>query len=705
MKEFLQLWHSWEGARMFFDMIRRNSKRNRTENSIFFGSLVAAVVLFYLILSLESQNVMQFLYTMESDAVDRLLSLVPVLYAFSLFLIFFLVYFAGKYQLECRSREFGIYLMLGMKRRRLFGILMAEDMWNSILALLVGLPLSVFLSEMTSLITSRLAGLGILGHQPSFSMKAALWTAAGFFGVKILAFLFLSRKIAGQEISSLMEEGQEEKQDVQSSRYPTLRFLAGLLLLLAAYGTAIAGLAWANILTMALTVAIGTGGTFLLFSGLGKGLESFLNKRCQKGLSTFTYRQLQEHVFLKHRSMAVASLLILLALVCFAYGIAVGWVSKGDEGHVVDFTFRGEEEHIQRELASPELNGMLTGLSGVRVSMLYTEGDTQDSERKAHTFGTAQLAEAVGRLKDTEEKQKLINNLQYFTSPYVISLSGYNAIQKMAGKDTIDLKDDETALYTDADYSDDRYKEAVEDVCRMDTYLSIDGEQYKVSDTLYTDNFVADRLITIDLGLIVTDTVFDRLFAGEQTSVYWNASVQKELVEERGLLQAVMQVNSLLKKTDLEYETYLQGLGRQMFYNVASAYVSLYLAVIFLMIANTVISVQYLMQQKKSGRRYRMLMMLGSDSKAVCRSSDTQIRWYFALTVGTAAISSVFGIGSLFGGILPSGLESRAGQLFWTALLMAGLLGIVEYVYITIVMRAGRRHILEMVHPPKERTD
>ena len=126
---------------MFFDMIRRNSKRNRTENSIFFGSLVAAVVLFYLILSLESQNVMQFLYTMESDAVNRLLSLVPVLYAFSLFLIFFLVYFAGKYQLERRSREFGIYLMLGMKRRRLFGILMAEDMWNSILALLAGLPL------------------------------------------------------------------------------------------------------------------------------------------------------------------------------------------------------------------------------------------------------------------------------------------------------------------------------------------------------------------------------------------------------------------------------------------------------------------------------------------------------------------------------------------------------------------------------------
>ena len=114
---------------------------------MFFGSLTAAVVLFYMILSLENQDVMQFLHTMESDAVDRLLGLVSVLYGFSLFLIFFLVYFAGKYQMERRSHEFGLYLMLGMKRSRLFGILMAEDMWNSVLALLAGLPLSVFLRD------------------------------------------------------------------------------------------------------------------------------------------------------------------------------------------------------------------------------------------------------------------------------------------------------------------------------------------------------------------------------------------------------------------------------------------------------------------------------------------------------------------------------------------------------------------------------
>jgi len=689
---------------MFFNMVGRNSRRDRKENGMFFGSLTAAVVLFYMILSLENQDVMQFLHTMESDAVDRLLGLVSVLYGFSLFLIFFLVYFAGKYQMERRSHEFGLYLMLGMKRSRLFGILMAEDMWNSVLALLAGLPLSVFLSEMISLITSRLVGLGIIGHRSSFSVTAVLWTAAGFFGVKFLAFLILSGKIARQEISVLMEEGQEEKQREEQGSSPVLRFAAGLLLLAAAYGTALSGTAWRDVRTMTVTVIVGTAGTFLLFSGLGKRLEAvMLRKKQKKGLYTFTCRQLQENVFLKHRSMAVSSLLILMALVCFSYGIAMGRAAGREEGHAADFTFTGGEADIRRELAAPELKEMLGGLSEVKAGLLFTEEEPEGTGHRQHTFGMEQLLEAADKLKDSEEKETFKDNLRYFTSPYVISLSGYNEILKMAGKAPIRLSDNETAFYTDADYSDGAYKKVVDEVCRMRPVVTIDGEDHKVTGTLCTENLVADRLITISLGLILPDKVFDRLFAGEEVNVYWNTYVQRELVEEKGLLQAVMQVNSLLKKTDLEYESYLQGIGRQMFYNVASTYVSLYLAAIFLIIGNTVIGVQFLMQQKKCGKRYRMLIMLGSDSGAVCRSLDTQIRWYFALTVLTAVISSIFGIGSLFKGILPTALEGRAGVLFWTALLAAGLLCIVEYVYITIVMRAGRRHILEMVRPAKER--
>ena len=53
---------------MFFKLIRKNSKRSRKENGLFFSSLVISIVAFYIILSLSSQDVMVFLKKMESDA-------------------------------------------------------------------------------------------------------------------------------------------------------------------------------------------------------------------------------------------------------------------------------------------------------------------------------------------------------------------------------------------------------------------------------------------------------------------------------------------------------------------------------------------------------------------------------------------------------------------------------------------------------------
>lgn len=103
---------------MFFDLVRRNSRRSRKENGLFFLSLLISIIAFYIILSLSQQDVMRFLKQMESDAVNRLLTIVPVFYCLTLLIVFFLVYYASKYQLERRRHEFGVYLMMGMSRKK-----------------------------------------------------------------------------------------------------------------------------------------------------------------------------------------------------------------------------------------------------------------------------------------------------------------------------------------------------------------------------------------------------------------------------------------------------------------------------------------------------------------------------------------------------------------------------------------------------------
>ena len=157
---------------MFFRQIRRSAAKNRKNNSLFFGTLVAAIVAFYTLLSLESQDVIRFLKTLESDAIERLMLLIPVVYAVSLFFVFFLVYFAYRYQMDGRRKEFGLYLMLGMGRGRLFAMLMGETLWNSLVSILTGLPIALLLTEGISLATAKVIGLGIVGHEISLSFRA-----------------------------------------------------------------------------------------------------------------------------------------------------------------------------------------------------------------------------------------------------------------------------------------------------------------------------------------------------------------------------------------------------------------------------------------------------------------------------------------------------------------------------------------------------
>lgn len=125
---------------MFSELVKRNSRRSRRENGLFFASLLISIIAFYIILSLSHQDVMVFLQRMESNAVNRLLTLVPVLYGLTLFILFFLVYYANRFHLARRRHEFGVYLMLGMQRRKLFGMLLAEDLRSSLIALAIGLP-------------------------------------------------------------------------------------------------------------------------------------------------------------------------------------------------------------------------------------------------------------------------------------------------------------------------------------------------------------------------------------------------------------------------------------------------------------------------------------------------------------------------------------------------------------------------------------
>lgn len=676
---------------MFFNLVRKNSKRNRKENGLFFASLVVAIVAFYIILSLKSQDVMIFLEGMESDAVSRLLLMIPVLYGFSLFILFFLVYFAEKYQLDRRNHEFGIYLMMGMGRPKMLLMLLAEEVWNSLLSLAVGIPIAIFLSEIISLITARVVGLGIIGHHFTFSFQAVLGTVGGYLVIRLLALTILSSGIMRKEIDHLLADKQKGKQKTQNKYLASIQGVAGMIIILAAFANAIFGTAWERFDQMGLTMAAGIGGVMLFFRGSGVLFEMLsAKKRREKGVGFFTFRQLQENVFLQPYLLAVASLLVFMGICCFGFGVSVALGSDQTETHVLDYTFYGKEKEIKEELEKASVLDDLKLLSEIKINFL---GASEDGESKCNV---KPLLNAIKKQEGVQEEPFVNYADDYFSEPYLISLSGYNDLLKLQGEKPIHLDDNEIVFYVGQEDASAEISPAIENALKERPEIELAGKQYRFAERGYQGRLVADRAIVLNYGLIVTNRTLEKLTDQDGYS-YWNGVLKSELVKKDGLMQAVTKVNKKLDQTPLEHESYLQNMGRQLFYGVATSYITIYLAVIFLIIANTIIGVRFLMQQQKTKGRYQTLTRLGCHYEMLCQSARKQIRWYFGLPVIVAAIGSIFGIRALFSGMLSTAMAENIQELLTIAGAMILLLCVIESIYMTAVARLSDKHLLNLM--------
>ena len=677
---------------MFFRQIKRNAAKNRKNNGLFFGSLVIAVIAFYTLLSMDKQDIMRFLKTIESDAVRKLLQLIPVVYGVSLFFVFFLVYFSCHYQLNERKKELGLYLMLGMKKSRLFAMLMSETLLNSLISLVIGIPAALFLTEAISLITVRAAGLDIIGHEVTWSFPAVAETAAGFIIVQLTAMLILSTRFANTEPAKLLNPDVSETQGEtmgKERKGDAFFFAAGCILLAAAYGMGVMLFGSFDVVIVLAVLILGTAGTFLLYRGAGAVIGRHIQKKGaeRSGLYAFTGRQIQENILCQHKTLAVSSLLLLIALSCVSYGIGTVVSSQAATSKTTDFSIQGDEEkedweNVLEILESRECRKYISGYYPVYLGRA-------DAERDG-------LKKAVVSIKDAKDKEMQDNVAEYMDSnegyEYFIALSSYNDVLEAAGKGKLSLKDKEIGFYTSMKEYPDRleiYRSALKD----GAYIELDGEQYQLSEELYYDNVVADRQITLEKAFIVPDELYMKMVEDSDRLFCYNAMLRPELTEKEGFMQTLEKASEIFREKGLVYESYLSGIGRRMFYTVAGSYITIYLGILFMIIANTSIALKYLMQQQGNRKRYRTLMMLGADIGELCRSSAKQIYLFSGMVLLVSSVSSVFAIWTMFKsflslpeGVSPGKMIALTGAAF--AVFVA-----TQMIYVMIIERAGRKDI------------
>jgi len=665
---------------MFFKQIYRNASKNLKINGLFFGSLAIAVVAFYTLLSLGEQDVMRFLATIESDAVNKLMRLLPLIYVVSLFFVFFLVYFACKYQTDSRRKEFGLYLMMGMKRAQLFFLLFCETLVSSLFSLLVGLPIALLLTEGISLGTARLVGLGIIGHQFSFSGKAVLWTVCGFILVQLASMLVICIPLAKTQPYDFLHGNASVKQTNISKSKSGAFFVLGILLLIFAYYLGIFRLNRLDY-NIVLLVFCGIIGTFFIYRGLGGFIG---NRICRKapnavGLATFTGRQIQENVIRQHRALAVSSLLLLTALSCVSYGIALGF-NRASDSRSTDFSLFGSEAEIQKVLEQEDIKSMTKTTYPVYLSMMNDE-----------LWDKIDPAGINAALQTIDGGERLIQSMHW---EYMIAQSGYNHMLEVMGKEPLHLEENQVALFSSMGREGDFYN-ILDEATKKNASIRIAGKEYSFVHGLYYDNIVADRAITLHNAMIVPDSLFFEM-AREPEVYCYNLHLKDEETEKLGLMQAIQKMDGYLSETGLKYDSYLGGIGRNLFYTVAASYLTIYLGILFLLIANTVIGLKYLMSHRQSERRYQTLLMLGADTEALCDSVKKQISQFFFLVLGISAVNSIAAIVSMFTGLTKLPIGTSFQQVFMLAGVVLAVFIIIEIVYITAVKRTACREIRRM---------
>lgn len=669
---------------MFYNLIKRNSKSGRKENSLYFASLVISVVAFYVILSIENQDVMKFIKSMESDAVQKLLLIVPIFYVFSLFVLSFLVFFTTRYQLERRSHELGLYLMMGMKRSCLFFMLIAEDMVNTAVAFLAGFPIAVLLTEIISLTVSRVIGLGILGHSFTIAWTAVLWTVVGIVLIKIVIISILSGITVNKDPYVLMKNSDEGEKKRTKRLTSCFFFFIGLIFLGIAYSLGLREGLWEQMRSLLWTLLFGIAGTYFLFKGFYFLFQRALKKK-SKGLSIFTLRQLQESIFLKSGFLASCSLLLLIAFCCLSFGISAAFSQKPER--FIDFTFVGEEGEVKEKLERAGVMEQFEKFYQMEISLLYTFDEGE------HTFSCEELLEATKELPPSENRSILINNLGYLDSPYMVKLSCYNQLLESAGKEPLQLEKNEVVLYEDPELRDEESIGILEEALKTGVCLQIDGQDYLMKEKVMSYDVVTDDKITLMDALIVEDSVFDALHQEGNTECYWNAVLDSKIIEKDGLIKSFTDINKELTKTGIEYESYMENMGRYLFYMVSETYLSVYLGVVFLIIGNTAIGTQFLMYQRKTGKRYQTLFALGADFAKASKSGRAQVCWYFFLPVAVAVVSSVFGIWAMTNGLLASYYEQQQSSMIVMSFVVVILIVVVEWVYIRAMMKNSDRNI------------
>ena len=666
---------------MYSKIAINNVKRSFKDYAIYFLTISFAVCIFYSFNSIESQKALLDINKNQAEYISLITTLISYVSVFVSFVLGGLILYANNFLIKKRKKELGIYMTLGMSKRKISKILLSETLIVGVLSLLSGLLLGLGVSQGLSLFTAKLFEVGMSEFKFVVSGSAILKTVLYFALIFGVLMIFNTRIISKYKLIDMLTAARKSEDiKIKNPIVSSIIFIISMIILFTAYYLVSKSGLNMEKLGFKLSIVLGVIGTAGFFYGISGFLLSIIQRSKNiylKKLNIFVTRQISSKVNTNFVSMTVISLMLFITIVLLSTGLS--FKSALEKGIVVPFDasvklFTDEEnKYKSMEDVFKAINYDFNGKEPIFINGYIIDGIDANMILKDYAVG--------------EFKKSLDNGKHRWEYIDAIKISDYNKIRSLYGEEPLSINDNEilvTSNFTEA-------KDSVKNFIKNSPQVSIAGKEYKVANKEYLNEAVynselADNVLTI----IVPDDFKDMtLNAAYMNMNYKNPNDPAEEEDMNSLFDSFRRYDEIydlpmIRATKSQVYEASKGLTTMILY------IGLYLGVVFLISSAAVLALQQLSEASDSSDRYKALKKIGATEKMINKTIFTQTAIYFAMPLILAIVSSIVGISVVNKFIALYG-KPNIGP---TALLTLGILVIVYggYFYVTY---AGYKSIVK----------
>ena len=611
---------------MLYNLSLKNIKKSFKDYAIYFVTLILGVCIFYLFNSMDSQTAILEVTSRQSEMIDLLEQILSYISVFVSFILGFLIIYASRFLIKKRNKEFGVYMTLGMSKRKISLLLLIETFIIGLISLAFGLLLGIVLSQITSIFVANLFEANMSKFTFNFS-KTALFKTILYFGIIYFIVMIFNTIIVNKNklIDLLQASKKQEKIRIKSSMISVILFFISVLMLGSAYYMVTAGvndLLKYDVSILLVPILLGTIGTILFFysvAGMSLKIISKCHNLYSKKLNTFVFKQINSKINTMVISISIICLMLFFTLCLLTSAFTI----KGYFNNSIN-TYAP----VDYQIVSINQNVRVTEF----LEDTFVKENTKDNLVVAEYYDeNFDYAKSLGKVY--EQIKQEYSYIQFDSPVFIMSEADYNKLARLLKIDTVTIQDDEYAIVSN--YNTDIY----ESVLKSNSTMIIFNHELKPYKKLI-NGFVNISGNPANLGFfVVSDQIIEKdHLKYEILSGNYNSKDQKITQKLEEKVKKFHTEETLIKDTRYEIEISAAGL------TAIITFIGLYLGIIFLISSSAILALKELSDCIDDKKKYKILRQIGADEKEINKALFMQTFIFFTMPLSIAVIHTIFGL-------------------------------------------------------------